>query len=68
VADSRSQSPEDLLGSAKLNISDDELIYFSMGPWDMEQDDPWSNLRQEPRWTGDLSQSRLGRCHSNDKR
>lgn len=32
-------SPDDLLGSVKFNISDEELIYFSMGPWDMEQDD-----------------------------
>jgi prevent-host-death family protein len=30
--------PDDLQGSAKINISDEELIYFSMGPWDMEQD------------------------------
>ncbi len=31
--------PEDLLGSVKINMSDDELIYFSMGPWDMEKED-----------------------------
>jgi prevent-host-death family protein len=31
--------PEDLLGSGKINMSDEELIYFSMGPWDMEKDD-----------------------------
>lgn len=31
--------PDDLRGSGKLNISDQELIYFSMGPWDMEQDE-----------------------------
>jgi prevent-host-death family protein len=31
--------PDDLRGSGKLNISDEELIYFSMGPWDMESDD-----------------------------
>jgi prevent-host-death family protein len=31
--------PDDLRGSGKLNISDEELIYFSMGPWDMEKDD-----------------------------
>jgi prevent-host-death family protein len=31
--------PEDLRDSGKLNISDEELIYFSMGPWDMEKDD-----------------------------
>jgi len=55
-----------LLGSAKLNISDQELIYFSMGPWDMEQDDPWSNLPGQVRWCGDLDQSRQGRCRSND--
>jgi prevent-host-death family protein len=30
--------PEDLRGSVKINMSDEELIYFSMGPWDMEQD------------------------------
>jgi prevent-host-death family protein len=30
--------PDDLRGSVKFNISDEELIYFSMGPWDMEQD------------------------------
>jgi prevent-host-death family protein len=30
--------PEDLRGSVEFNISDDELINFSMGPWDMEQD------------------------------
>jgi prevent-host-death family protein len=29
---------EDLRGSVEFNISDDELIHFSMGPWDMEQD------------------------------
>jgi prevent-host-death family protein len=31
--------PDDLRDSGKLNISDEELIYFSMGPWDMEKDD-----------------------------
>ena len=31
--------PADLRGSVKFNISDDELINFSMGPWDMEQDE-----------------------------
>ena len=31
--------PDDLRNSGKLNISDEELIYFSMGPWDMEKDD-----------------------------
>lgn len=30
--------PDDLQGSVKINMSDEELIYFSMGPWDMEQD------------------------------
>jgi prevent-host-death family protein len=30
--------PDDLRGSMKINMSDDELIYFSMGPWDMEQE------------------------------
>jgi prevent-host-death family protein len=30
--------PDDLRGSVKINMSDDELIYFSMGPWDMEQE------------------------------
>lgn len=29
---------EDLRGSVKINMSDEELIHFSMGPWDMEQD------------------------------
>ncbi len=30
--------PDDLRGSVKINMTDEELIYFSMGPWDMEQD------------------------------
>jgi prevent-host-death family protein len=30
--------PDDLRDSVKINMSDEELIYFSMGPWDMEQD------------------------------
>lgn len=30
--------PDDLQGSVEFNISDEELIYFSMGPWDMEQE------------------------------
>lgn len=30
--------PDDLQGSVKINMTDEELIYFSMGPWDMEQD------------------------------
>jgi prevent-host-death family protein len=29
--------PDDLRGSVEFNISDDELVNFSMGPWDMEQ-------------------------------
>lgn len=29
----------DLRGSGKINVSDEELIYFSMGPWDMESDE-----------------------------
>ncbi|HXR31737.1 MAG TPA: type II toxin-antitoxin system Phd/YefM family antitoxin [Solirubrobacterales bacterium] len=29
---------DDLQGSVKFDISDDELIDFSMGPWDMEQE------------------------------
>ncbi len=29
---------DDLRGSVKINMTDEELIYFSMGPWDMEQD------------------------------
>lgn len=28
----------DLRGSVEFKISDDELINFSMGPWDMESD------------------------------
>jgi prevent-host-death family protein len=28
----------DLKGSIKINMTDEELIYFSMGPWDMEQE------------------------------
>jgi prevent-host-death family protein len=31
--------PDDLRGSGKINMSDEELIYFSMGPWDMESDE-----------------------------
>lgn len=31
-------SADDLLGSVHFNISPEELIHFSMGPWDMEQD------------------------------
>lgn len=31
--------PDDLRGSVKINMTDDELINFSMGPWDMERED-----------------------------
>lgn len=31
--------PDDLQGSGKINMTDEELIYFSMGPWDMEKDE-----------------------------
>jgi prevent-host-death family protein len=31
--------PEDLRGTGKINMTDEELIYFSMGPWDMEAED-----------------------------
>jgi prevent-host-death family protein len=31
--------PDDLRGSARINMTDEELIYFSMGPWDMEKDE-----------------------------
>ena len=31
--------PDDLIGSGKINMTPEELIYFSMGPWDMESDD-----------------------------
>jgi prevent-host-death family protein len=31
--------PDDLQGSGKINMTDEELIYFSIGPWDMEQDE-----------------------------
>lgn len=30
---------EDLRDSGKIKMTDEELIYFSMGPWDMERDD-----------------------------
>jgi len=30
--------PDDLAGSIEINMPDDELISFSMGPWDMERD------------------------------
>lgn len=29
--------PADLRGSAKLLLSDDELVHTSMGPWDMQE-------------------------------
>jgi prevent-host-death family protein len=29
---------DDLHGSITFNISDDELVHFSMGPWDMENE------------------------------
>lgn len=38
----KTPGPDDLRGSAKINMTDEELIYFSMGPWDMEQHDPGS--------------------------
>lgn len=30
--------PDDLRGSVQIKMTDEELIYFSIGPWDMEQD------------------------------
>ncbi len=30
--------PDDLRDSVKINMTDEELIYFSMGPWDMEKE------------------------------
>jgi prevent-host-death family protein len=30
--------PDDLRDSVKIHMSAEELIYFSMGPWDMEQE------------------------------
>jgi prevent-host-death family protein len=30
--------PDDLRGSVKINMTDEELIHFSMGPWDMERE------------------------------
>jgi prevent-host-death family protein len=29
---------DDLHGSVKINMTDEELVYFSMGPWDMESE------------------------------
>lgn len=30
--------PDDLRDSIQINMTDEELIYFSMGPWDMEKE------------------------------
>jgi prevent-host-death family protein len=30
--------PDDLRGSVKIEMTDQELIHFSMGPWDMERE------------------------------
>ena len=30
--------PDDLRGSVTINMTDEELINFSMGPWDMEKE------------------------------
>jgi len=30
---------DDLRDSIKINMTEEELIYFSMGPWDMEAED-----------------------------
>ena len=32
-----SQPRQDLRGSVKYNVSDEELVSFSMGPWDVER-------------------------------
>jgi prevent-host-death family protein len=32
------EPPADLSGSVKINMTDEELIYFSMGPWEIEKD------------------------------
>jgi prevent-host-death family protein len=32
------RSPRDLRGSVKYNVSDEELVSFSVGPWDVERD------------------------------
>ena len=37
---------DDLQRSTRINISDHELIYFSMGPWDMEAEDPWPEISE----------------------
>jgi prevent-host-death family protein len=29
---------EDMRGSGKINMTDEELIHFSIGPWDMERE------------------------------
>lgn len=31
-------APEDMRGSGKINMTDEELIHFSIGPWDMERE------------------------------
>jgi len=31
------QPRQDLRGSVKYNVSDEELVSFSMGPWDVER-------------------------------
>jgi prevent-host-death family protein len=33
------EPPDDLSGSVRIKMTDEELIYFSMGPWDMEKDE-----------------------------
>jgi prevent-host-death family protein len=32
------RAPRDLRGSVKYNVSDEELVSFSVGPWDVERD------------------------------
>jgi prevent-host-death family protein len=34
-----SRRPDDLRGSVEINMTDEELIHFSVGPWDMERED-----------------------------
>jgi hypothetical protein len=34
-----SSRADSLRGSARIKMTDEELIYFSMGPWDMETED-----------------------------
>lgn len=31
-------APQDMRGSGKINMTDEELIHFSIGPWDMERE------------------------------